>query len=124
LDTSVFVARESGRALATFPGGRKVAVSMVTVAELEMGVLAAKDAETRARRLRTLQAAEASEPLPVTRSIAGHFATLVTTMRGQGRARLKVQDGWIAATALDWDAELWTQDGDFAGVPGLSVIEL
>jgi predicted nucleic acid-binding protein len=97
---------------------------MVTVAELEMGVLAAKDAETRARRLRTLQAAESSEPLPVTRGTAARFAQLVTTMRERGQARLKVQDAWIAATALDWDAELWTQDGDFAVVPGLSVVQL
>jgi predicted nucleic acid-binding protein len=97
---------------------------MVTVAELEMGVLAAKDAETRARRLRTLQAAEVSEPLLITRSVAGRFAALVTTMRDRGQARLKVQDAWIAATALDWDAELWTQDSDFAGVPGLSVVQL
>ena len=89
-----------------------------------MGVHAAKDAETRARRLKTLHAAEASEPLPVTRSIAGCFAVLVTAMRKQGQARLKVQDAWIAATALDWDAELWTQDGDFAQVPGLSVVQL
>jgi predicted nucleic acid-binding protein len=46
------------------------------------------------------------------------------TMRQRGRARLKIQDAWIAATALEWGAELWTQDGDFAGVPGLSVVRL
>jgi predicted nucleic acid-binding protein len=97
---------------------------MVTVAELEMGVLATKDERTRARRVRTLQAAEGSEPLPITRSIAGRFAQLVTTMRERGQARLKVQDAWIAATALDWDAELWTQDGDFAEVPQLRVVRL
>jgi predicted nucleic acid-binding protein len=97
---------------------------MVTIAELEMGVLAADEATTRARRLKTLKAAEASEPLPITRTIAAHFAQLVTTMRKRGQARLKIQDAWIAATALDWDAELWTQDGDFAAVPGLHVIRL
>jgi predicted nucleic acid-binding protein len=107
-----------------FPRDRKVAVSMVTVAELEMGVLAATDGDIRARRMQTLQAAEASEPLPITRGIATRFAGLVTAMREQGLTKLKVQDAWIAATALDWDAELWTQDGDFADVPGLTVIQL
>lgn len=97
---------------------------MVTVAELEVGVLAAKDPDVRAQRLRTLRAAEASEPLPVTRGIAARFAELVTTMRGRGLTKLKVQDAWIAATALDWEAELWTQDGDFDAVPGLDVVRL
>ena len=96
----------------------------MTIAELESGVLAAKDSDTRALRLRTLRVAEQSQPLPITRGTATRFAQLRATMRKRGQARLKVQDGWIAATALDWDAELWTQDGDFAGVPGLSVIRL
>jgi predicted nucleic acid-binding protein len=96
----------------------------VTVAELEMGVLAAGDTEVRARRLLTLRTAEASEPLLVTRSVASRFAELVIAMREQGQTRLKVQDAWIAATALDWDAELWTQDADFDHVPGLHVVRL
>jgi predicted nucleic acid-binding protein len=99
-------------------------VSIVTIAELEMGVLAADDAKERARRRHTLQAAESTEPLAVTRSVAARFAQLVTAMRSSGRARLKVQDAWIAATALDWDAELWTQDADFERVPGLAVGQL
>jgi predicted nucleic acid-binding protein len=110
--------------LTRFPSGREVAVSMVTVAELEMGVLAAKDPDVRARRLRTLRAAEGSESLPITRGIAACFAELVTTMRDRGLTRLGVQDAWIAATALAWEAELWTQDGDFEAVPGLNVVRL
>lgn len=124
LDTSVFVARETGRPLAPFPRGRKVAVSMVTVAELELGVLTARSSATRACRLRTLALAESTAPLPITRGVATRFAHLVMTMRERGHARLKVQDAWIAATALHWEAELWTQDGDFRQVPGLIVEEL
>jgi len=97
---------------------------MVTVAELEQGVLAARSSTTRACRLRTLALAEATGPLPITRGVATRFARLVTTMRTRGQARLKVQDAWIAATALHWNAELWTQDGDFRDVPDLKVIEL
>lgn len=97
---------------------------MVTVAELEQGVLAAQSSATRACRLRTLAVAESTGPLPITRGVATRFAHLVMTMREQGQTRLKVQDAWIAATALHWEAELWTQDGDFHGVPGLSVVEL
>ncbi len=89
-----------------------------------MGVLAAANAETRARRLRTLRAAEESRPISITRSIAAAFASLTVAMRDAGHARLKVQDAWIAATAFDEGAELWTQDGDFDDVPGLEVVRL
>lgn len=45
-------------------------------------------------------------------------------MREAGHAKLKVQDAWIAATAIDQGAELWTQDADFDEVPGLEVVRL
>ena len=48
LDTSVFIAREVQRPLGELPG--RVAVSVITIGELELGVLAAVDADTRARR--------------------------------------------------------------------------
>ena len=51
LDTSVFVAREHGAALGPLP--RLGAVSVVTLAELHLGVLAATQPEIRAQRLRT-----------------------------------------------------------------------
>ncbi len=124
LDTSVFIARESGRELESFPPGRQVAVSVVTIAELEMGVLAAEEPAARARRLTTLRGAEHSTPLPVTREIAARFAELVVSMRAAGETKLGVQDAWIAATALHHDAELWTQDDDFDRVPGLTVTRL
>lgn len=124
LDTSVFIGRETGRALRALPTGRQTAVSIVTIAELETGVLAAADATSRTLRLRTLHAAEATRPLPVTRTVAATFARLTITMRTNGLTRLKVQDAWIAATAIDQDAELWTQDGDFDEVPGLLVVRL
>ena len=61
---------------------------MVTIAELESGVLAAKDSDTRALRLRTLRVAEQSQPLPITRGTATRFAQLRATMRKRGQARL------------------------------------
>lgn len=56
LDTSVLIARESGRPLDTtlIPG--ETAISVVTLAELHAGVLAAADTVTRAIRLATLDA--------------------------------------------------------------------
>lgn len=124
VDTSVFIASELDRPLAPEPPGRMTAVSVVTVCELEMGVLAADDPAVRARRLRTLLRAEETRPLPIDRGVASRFAELVVTMRRSGRGKLGVQDAWIAATALRHDAELWTQDDDFSEVPALTVVRL
>jgi hypothetical protein len=56
-DTSVFIARESGRQLDISVLPDTLAVSIITVAELRAGVLAAADLITRDRRLATLQQA-------------------------------------------------------------------
>jgi predicted nucleic acid-binding protein len=123
-DTSLFIARESGRPLKQYPEDREIAVSVVTLAELEMGVLAAAEPRVRAARLQTLRDVEQISALPVDRAVASAFATLVVEMRAARRGKLGVQDAWIAATAIAHDAELLTQDADFDHVPGLRVIKL
>jgi len=123
-DTSLFIARETGRPLDPYEEDREIAVSMVTIAELEMGVLAAAAPSIRAARLRTLRDAEQLSALPVDREVAAAFAALVVEMRAAGSGRLGVQDAWIAATAITYDADLLTQDADFDGVPSLRVIKL
>lgn len=54
LDTSVLIATEAGRLLDTNALPDEVFISVVTIAELQAGVLAAEDTATRARRLATL----------------------------------------------------------------------
>ncbi|HEY4894549.1 MAG TPA: hypothetical protein VII01_00535, partial [Solirubrobacteraceae bacterium] len=54
LDTSVLIAQESGRRLDVDSVPDEIAVSVVTLAELHAGVLAATDTTTRARRLATV----------------------------------------------------------------------
>ena len=53
VDTSVFIARESGRPLEDVSMPDEVAVSIVTIGELRAGVLAADDVRVRERRLTT-----------------------------------------------------------------------
>jgi predicted nucleic acid-binding protein len=60
-DTSVFIARESGRELGELP--EQIAVSAVTAAELELGVLRASEPTARAMRLATLSRVQATYPL-------------------------------------------------------------
>jgi predicted nucleic acid-binding protein len=123
-DTSLFIARETGRARDPHEQDREIAVSIVTIAELEMGVLVAAAPRIRAARLQTLRDAEQLTALPVDRAVASAFAILAVEMRAAGHGRLGVQDAWIAATAIAHDADLLTQDADFDAVPSLRVIKL
>jgi predicted nucleic acid-binding protein len=126
LDTSVFIASETARPLEVERLPRESAISAVTVAELHVGVLAARDTDTRARRLATLDAVADIELLVVDAAVAASWALLRVHLAETGR-RLNVNDLWIAATALAHGVPVVTQDDDFDpidGVAGLSVIRV
>ncbi|HEX7291030.1 MAG TPA: type II toxin-antitoxin system VapC family toxin [Conexibacter sp.] len=126
LDTSVLIADESGRRLDAERLPDELAISAVTLAELHVGVLAARDVDTRARRLATLEATADVHLLPVDERVAAAWARLRVHLAEAGR-RLNVNDLWIAATALANDLPVVTQDDDFEpvdGVAGLSVVRV
>ena len=113
LDTSVFIADGQGRELVTSRLPDEAAISVVTLAELELGVHLAGSEDARGRRLRTLQATQSTYvALPVDEGVASAFAELVAIARRAGR-RPKVQDAWIAATARAHAVAVYTQDRDF-----------
>lgn len=122
-DTSVFVAHESGGALRAEALPDRLAVSVVTIGELRAGVLAARDLETRDRRLATLTAALALDPVPIDEEVAGAWARLRVTLRDLGLA-MPGNDSWIAATAIALGVPVVTQDDDYVEVPGLRVIHV
>lgn len=111
LDTSVFIAREQGRALGQPP--TDVAVSVATLSELRHGVLAAADHMERARRLSTLdRARRIGSPLVVDEAVGDELARLRVALKATGRS-MKLMDAWIAATAIAHSAAVCTQDADF-----------
>ncbi|HVS29546.1 MAG TPA: PIN domain-containing protein [Solirubrobacteraceae bacterium] len=119
-DTSVFIAREAGRPLGELPD--EIAVSVVTAAELELGVLRAADAATRAMRLATLSRVRAEYPLlTIDDQTASCFARIADEELRAGR-KLRRHDAWIAATALRHDAAVVTQDADFSAFASVAVI--
>jgi hypothetical protein len=121
-DTSVFIARESGRALGDLPD--EIAVSVVTAAELELGVLRAEDPTARAIRLRTLSRVRAEYPLLVIDDeTASCFARIADEQLRAGR-RLRRHDAWIAATAMQHNAAVVTQDTDFSAFVSVPVIRV
>lgn len=121
-DTSVFIAQETGRELGELP--ERIAVSVITVAELELGVLRATDPEARARRLSTLSRVQSTYPLlPIEPEIASCFARIAAADRSSGR-RLRRHDTWIAATAMRHGATVLTQDSDFSSFAEVEVIHV
>ena len=127
LDTSVFIARESGRAVANLP--QRVALSVITIGELQLGVLNADDSLTRSRRADTLVLARAADPIPVSEVVMVSWARLVADCRAAGVHRaVKLTDALIAATAIEHGLPVVTQDADFDQIaracPALSVIKV
>jgi predicted nucleic acid-binding protein len=119
-DTSVFVAQETGRELGDLP--EQIAVSVITAAELELGVLRATEPNARAIRLATLSRVQAAYPLlPVDPEVASCFARIASAELGKGR-RLRRHDTWIAATAMRHGAAVVTQDTDFSSFEEVDVI--
>ncbi len=123
-DTSLFIAVEQERPLASVGvPPHRITVSVITIAELRLGVLAAADNDTRARRLETLTRADALEPIPIDRSVATAWATLRIALRDAGR-RMPLNDSLIAATAIAREIPVVTQDADYDSVPGLETIRI
>ena len=122
VDTSVFIAREAGRSLGELPD--ELAVSVVTAAELELGVLRADGQGTRARRLATLARVRAEFPLlEIDAPTASCFARIADEELSAGR-RLRRHDTWIAACAMRHDAAILTQDADFTNFTSVEVIRV
>lgn len=112
LDTGVFIAREVQRSLGQLPD--RVALSVVTIGELELGVLAADDNDTRARRADTLALARESDPIPASEAVMSAWAHLVIDCRRAGIHRtIRLTDALIAATAIAHGLPVVTQDDDF-----------
>ncbi len=110
VDTSILVRGglpESGVA------SEEWALSVISVGELEAGVLLAASAAVRAGRLRRLTAILAEAPaLTIDRAVAARYGELRAAT-----GRLPSNDLWIAATALAYDFTLVTADERQAALP-------
>ena len=121
IDTSVLVAIERGRldVGAAVDPDADYFVSVVSAAELLHGVHRAtgKRAQTRSASVESLLAGTTLVPvdLPVARAYAQASAALAR--RGTG---VDANDLWIGATAIAHGMAVWSLDGDFGRIPGVS----
>jgi tRNA(fMet)-specific endonuclease VapC len=125
LDTSVVI----GLADITDPDElpARPLISTVTLAELSVGPLVARDDTTRAARQAILQQAEASfDPLPFDAAAARAFARVAADLRASGRRpAARVFDALVAATALANGLPLYTANArGVMGIDGLDVREV
>ena len=122
-DTSVLIGLEAAR----FQPGRfadfEWGISVVTLSQLRLGVLQARDPETASRRLSTYQLAQRFEALSVDEAVSEAWALLVSRLRAAGR-RAPVNDSWIAATAIAHGVPIVTQDSDYDAMPDVEVIKI
>lgn len=123
LDTSFFVAAEAGGRRIDLPDVDQTEISVVTLAELTIGVLVADERE-RPGRLATLSAVESTwDPIPVDADVARAFARIVADLRA-AHHRVPVLDALIGATAVVEQIPVVTQDRDFERIPGVEVLRV
>ena len=99
-------------------------ITAVTLAELSVGPLVAKDDLERARRQARLQAVETSfDPLPFDANAARAFGQVAAALRTAGRKpAARAYDAMIAATAMSCGLGVWTRNpADFTGIDGLEL---
>jgi len=116
MDTSLVIATD----VAPLEG--ELAISAVTLAELQFGVLVTDDPAVRAERLRRLTMIQRRfDALPVDDVVATSYGQLAAAVVAAGRrARSRSMDLLIAATAHAHSARLYTRNpGDLAGIEDL-----
>jgi predicted nucleic acid-binding protein len=122
-DTSIFVGLEAQRFEGEQISGFEWGISAITLGELRLGVLQARDPVAASRRLSTYQLAQRFEALPVDSAVSDAWALLVSKLRAAGR-KAPVNDSWIAATAIAHGIPVVTQDNDYDDMPDLQVIKI
>lgn len=125
-DTSLMIALESGRSIDGAHIPAEIVTTVITRAELEVGVLAATESAVRAKRLATLEQLSTMTVLPATSEAAHAWARLRVHLREKG-ARMEANDLWIAAIAAANELPVVTQDADFDALedaPGVTVIRV
>lgn len=119
LDTSVlslFFKRNTTRAVLYEPDlrGKRLAVCFVTIAEIHRWAILHHWGQARIAKFE--EALGGMVILPSNDEVSRHWALI------QSSTQRSANDAWIAACALTYGCTLVTDDNDFHGIQGLSII--
>ncbi|NMH80773.1 PIN domain-containing protein [Pseudonocardia xinjiangensis] len=118
LDTSILIDTD----VSPIPG--ELAISTISIAELQFGVLVAPEHARAARLFRLSAIQRRFDPLPVDDAVSDSYAQLAARVTAVGRQpRARVMDLLIAATAHAHNATIYTRNPkDLAGLEDLVTI--
>jgi tRNA(fMet)-specific endonuclease VapC len=125
LDTSTVILLSRFQDAAILP--QEPLITAVTLAELSVSPLVARDEAERAARQAHLQQAESDfEPLPFDAAAARVFGRVAASLRRAGRKpAARAYDAMIAATAIASGLPIYTcNPDDFNGIDDLEVVGL
>ena len=125
LDTSTLILLQRLADAASLP--EEPVITAVTLAELSVGPLVARDQDERAARQAHLQQAEADfDPLPFDADAARAFGRVAASLRRAGRkTTARAYDAMIAATAVANGLPIYTcNPADFSGIDELDVVAI
>lgn len=125
LDTSTVILLSRFQDSAILP--QEPLITAVTLAELSVGPLVARNDAERAARQAHLQQAESDfEPLPFDAAAARVFGRVAASLRRAGRKpAARAYDAMIAATAIAVGLPIYTcNPDDFNGIDDLEVVGL
>jgi predicted nucleic acid-binding protein len=94
-------------------------ISVITLAELRAGVLAASDTDTMSRRRRSLDAYSTTDALDAGDEAAEEWARLRFRLAQTGR-RVNISYIWVASIALANDLPVVTQNHHYGPLEDLS----
>lgn len=126
IDTSVLVAVERGTLaaaeLSAWVGpDEELTISVVTLAEMLVGVHRATGRRAQERSARVEGLLGYYEPLKITETVARAYALASAELAQQGTP-MDANDLWIGATAIAGGLTVATLGGDFDRIPGVRTL--
>lgn len=122
LDTNAYVAFKQGTADAVevLQHAPRIGLNSIVLGELLSGFAVGTREQENRQEMEQFLASDRVDQLVVDDGTAEHYAAVYRELRRRGRP-IPTNDMWIAATALQHGRAIFSDDGHFHEVPGLSV---
>lgn len=128
IDTCIWIDVERRKITAAqvskITGNEPVFISPITIAELTMGALLAKDPGLRASRQSAVQKLRSKPELVINSEVGEMFAQLSSELKKSGRGNeFRIHDVWLGAQAVTFNFPILTyNEKDFRDIPGVRLL--